>query len=368
MYPVQDRSKPPGIIPGMLKGHPALYPDGRMKEDATAELQEALIAEYKTEDFQKKLYAGWHATDDLMERHKWRQEVSMEVQRHILPQYGFEGSRRGVFASGISCNCSVYSRRAEEIMNSGRLMEWLVNPDRQEASVDPDFCSMTNWIYVPPPKEGEQPASGYEISLTSEDDADAVFHIAQMQGVLAGAHQAMYKDVFPDANALQWFGVLGINRSCSEAVESGSIIYHARTKDTGVIAGYISCSCNYGGGGGGGARSSAREAGDEEALEDDKPHGVVNHIIVLDQHRGHGVGKMLFHELLEHLAEACPSISNDLRISVAERNWRAKEWYERLGFSPVSTWQADLGAPGHSVTFLKLQRTLDGGDFDDIFG
>uniref|UniRef100_A0A7S1QK57 N-acetyltransferase domain-containing protein n=1 Tax=Alexandrium catenella TaxID=2925 RepID=A0A7S1QK57_ALECA len=345
----------------MIPNHPALHPDGRMKEDATADLQEALIAQYRTEDFQKKLYAGWHSTDDLTERHRWRQEISMDVQQYTLPQYGFEGSRRGVFASGISCNCSHYPHRGEEIMVNGQLMEWLVNPDRQEASVDPENCTMANWVYVPPPKEGES-SCGYEVSLTRQDDENAIFHIAQMQGVLAGAHQAMYRDVYPEVNALQWFSVLGINKSSREAVESGAIIYHARTQDTGAMAGYISCSCSYGGA----CASSAADG--EESPEESKPHGVINHIVVLDQHRGHGVGKMLFRELLDHLAEACPSVGNDLRISVAVRNGRAKEWYERLGFAPMATWEGHLGSPRHTVEFLKLQRKRDEEAFDDIFG
>jgi len=339
----------------MIPNHPALYPDGRMKEDPTAELQEALIAKYKTEEFQKKLYAGWHSTDDLTERHKWRQEVCMEVQRHILPQFGFEGSRRGVFASGVSCNCSHYPRRGYEIAINGQLMEWLVNPDRQESNVQPDHCSMTNWFYVPPPKEGEQPASGYHICFTHPDDDDAVFHIAQMQGVLAGAHRRMYADVYPGVDAEQWFGVLGINRSCREVLDRGSVIYHAKTLDTGVTAGYISCSFSYGG-------KSAQNK------EEEPPHGVINHLIVLDQHRGHGVGKMLFNELLSHIEEACPSVSSDLRISVAERNTRAKDWYQRLGFAPVSDWTGHLGSPRYPVQFLSMQRRLDAGDFDDIFG
>mmetsp|Transcript_9982 Transcript_9982/g.23523 ORF Transcript_9982/g.23523 Transcript_9982/m.23523 type:complete len:350 (+) Transcript_9982:134-1183(+) len=348
MYPVQDRSKAPGMMPGMIPGHPALYPDGRMKEDATAALQHALIAEYAKEEFQKVLYAGWHSTDDLTEKHKWRQEVCMEIQRVILPQYGFEGSRKGVYASGISCNHSSYFARAEEIGQNGRMMEWLVNPDRQEAAVDPDLCTMTNWVYIPPPKEGERPACGYEICVTQPDDG-AIFNIAQMQGVLAGAHRAMHRDSYPEVCAKDWFKVLGLNKSVRESLEAGTLVYHARTADTGVVAGYISCTCCYGDG------------------ADEKPHGKINHVVVLDQHRGHGVGKMLFTELLDHLTEACPSVSADLRINVAERNVRAKQWYERLGFAPVEDWVA-YPLPRAPVSFISMRRSLDAQDFDDLFG
>ena len=31
------------------------------------------------------------------------QRVCLEVQREILPRFGFEGTRRGVFASGVCC-------------------------------------------------------------------------------------------------------------------------------------------------------------------------------------------------------------------------------------------------------------------------
>ena len=50
MYPGIDRTKPPGIIPGMILNHPALHPDGRMRLDPCLELQEHLIEDYSKED------------------------------------------------------------------------------------------------------------------------------------------------------------------------------------------------------------------------------------------------------------------------------------------------------------------------------
>lgn len=343
----------------MIPNHPALYPDGTIKREWVLMLQEALIAEYTQEGFQTKLYAGWYATGELHRRHEWRQTVCMEVQSVILPRYGFEGSRRGVFASGVCCNCSPECADIEVGRNGG-FMEWLVNPDLQESGMPPGPSVMANWFFIPPPKEGEMASSGYELCVTSPDDKEAIFNIARMQGVLAGAHQAMYQDVYPALEVVEWFGVLGINKGIKEALDSGILIYHAKAVDSGRIVGYISCTLSYGDG-------RAREPSEEEEADDERrPHGYISNLVVLDQHRGHGVGKLLFNELLDHLAQACPTVASDLRISVAERNARAKEWYERLGFAVGSHWMA---MPSNCpVRFLKMYRRLDAGDFDDLFG
>lgn len=346
-----ELGKPPGMIPGIIKGHPAVHPDGTMKGSWCLDLQKSLTREYMTELFQKKLYAGWYATDEMVERHQWRQSVSLEVQCRILPEFGFEGNRKGVFASGVSCcssldiACGPY---AQEIPRYTAFMSWLVNPDMQEMGLDPGVA-INNWSYAPESllKEGDGPKEAYEVCQTRPGDDEVIFCIGRCQGVLAGAHQATYKDVCPDITHQDWFRVLGVDQSTEDVLDRGVIIYHAKSCSTGRIAGYISCTCHYG-----------ADAGAES-------YATVNNIIVLPQHRGRGVGTQLFNELLAHLEQACPSVMGDLRISVARRNSRAMEWYQRLGFAEFDDWTAIIGS--YKVEFAKMQRKLDASDFDDLF-
>jgi len=229
-------------------------------------------------------------------------------------------------------------------------MSWLVNPDIQELGLDPGIAP-NNWSYHPEVllTEGDGPNEDneYEICQTCPDDEEAIFCIGRCQGVLAGAHQATYKDVYPDIQQQGWFRVLGVDESTQDALDRGVIIYHAKAMATGRIAGYISCTCHYG---------NCRDA---------ESHATVNNIVILPQHRGRGVGSKLFNELLAHLEQACPSVMGDLRISVARRNSRAFQWYQRLGFAEFSDWTANVD--GHKIEFVKMQRKLDTSDFDDLF-
>lgn len=358
MYPVQDRNKPCGMLPGMIKGHAALNPDGTMKAGPCLELQETLISHYKTEEFQKKLYAGWYATDDLSQRHKWRQHVCLTIQRDVLPQFGFEGTRAGVFASGLSCNTSrdiQGSALQVDIGQNGFMMDWLVNPDKQESGKAASWeAAMCNWFTYRTAKEGDTSSSDYQVCLTDSDDTETILNIARMQGVLAAAHHTAYQDVIPDGDPLDWFNVLGMHSNMQDCVDRGDIVYHAKALDTGRVVGYISCKVCYG-------DSSAKQ----QDLESNTPHASIGHIVVLNQHRGRGVGNSLFLELLQHLHVACSSVEGDIRISVAERNSRAKAWYQRLGFVPIEDWLSTIGRV--QVKFIKMQRRLESSDFDDMF-
>lgn len=334
-----------GVRPGQIPGHPALDRDGNLPVAATVELQEELMAEYAKEEFQMRLYAGWYATDELVEKHKWRQMVCGEVQYRILPQYGFEASRTGVWASMKAVQTPAH-HASEEGGRNYRIMEWLVNPDVQQSGC-PFELLPTNYHYIPSPLEGERPDSGYSVHLTDLDDEHAIVGVARCQGALAGAHQALYRSLYPDMEQTSWFPVLGCS-GVRDALERGVIVYHALSADTRFVAGFISCTCNYSG------------------TEGEKPHAKINNLVVLSQHRGHGVGKMLWDELMAHLSEACPSVAVDLRISVAESNSRAKEWYGRLGFVPHREWTATPS--GKKVVFLDMRRCMNSEDFDDLWG
>lgn len=320
-----------------------------MKPSWCLKLQQELMEEYLKEEFQLKLSAGWHATDETIEKHEWRQRVCLEIQSQVLPKYGFKGTRQGVWASGKSCEAMYCpdEDRLIEINNNYLFMNWLTNPDDVESGLAHGLGSQ-NKYFRPSPKEGEAHASGYRIVVTQPEHDQAIFDIAHCQGALAGAHQTTYKALYPQIELTQWFGPLGC-KSVREALDRGVLVLHAEVHETGRVVGYISCTCFYGGSGG----------------EDTGPFANINNIVVLKQHRGKGVGKMLYDELMEHLNEACPSVMKDMRICVAERNSRAKDWYERLGFVEFDRWTVFPNAC--AVEFIKMQRKMDVDDFDDIF-
>lgn len=337
------------FIPGMIRGHHALTADATLRLPETICLQEELMEEYSKEEFQMKLYAGWYATDDIIERHKWRQAVCMEVQRPIFPKYGFEASRRGVAASGYACRTPEHGLyRDGEITRNYVFMDWLINPDAQEKGLPPG--STSNYHCTPATQEGDIPSSGYHIFPVRVDDEEAIRGVARCQGALAGAHQAVYKELCEDLEVQDWFHVLGCG-NVHDALERGVLILAAISADTRRVAGYISCTCSYGTTGSG--------------EHSDGPFAHINNLVVMSQHRGHGVGKMLFDELSVHLSETSASVLNDMRIGVAEKNSRAKDWYQRLGFSVIGTSEV-LGR--NRVKILKLQRKMDTSDFEDMFG
>jgi len=312
------------------------------------------MEEYVKEDFQLKLSAGWHATDDTVQKHEWRQKTCLEVQSVVLPKYGFKGTRQGVWASGKACEIMNILDKdlGMEIQNNYLFMNWLTNPDDVESG-RPHGSETENRFFRKSPLEGEAKAAGYRIAVTRPEHDQAIFDIAHCQGALAGAHQSTYQPLYPEIELTQWFGPLGC-KSVREALDRGVLVFHAEVSDTGRVVGYISCTCFFGGG-----------SPTADGAEDTGPFANINNIVVLKQHRGHGVGKMLYDALMEHLSEACPSVVRDMRISVAERNTRAKAWYERLGFAAVDGWTV---FPNNCpVEFIKMQRKMDESDFDDIF-
>jgi len=186
-------------------------------------------------------------------------------------------------------------------------------------------------------------AGGYKVQVTQLDDDRAITGIARCQGSLAGAHQALYKPQCPKLEQEQWFGILGFRDGILDALESGVLILHAEATNTGEIVGYISCGCNYGDAG-----TGKHEGG---------PHAQIHHITVLPEHRGRGVGRMLFKELLSHLQEASPSVTSDLRISVVEMNTEVISWYQRLGFEEVEDWT--VYPNNYPVRFINMRLQRD---------
>lgn len=169
----------------------------------------------------------------------------------------------------------------------------------------------------------------------------------------------------------------------------GIVLMHAEAVDTGEVVGYVSCQVAGAGSDDDGASSSSSDTprpdtvavdfdslGDLDArgraaqpAEDGElgfgefsgPNATIGHIAVLEEHRGRGVGGMLFEGLVAHLKEAFPCAAVDLRINVVELNARAIEWYRRLGFLPVDLWVRRFSVKNSlvPVVFLTMQRRED---------
>jgi len=91
-------------------------------------MQHELISGFATEQFQRKLHAGWCAAGDQIERLRWKQQVCLEVQGPVISQYGFESSRRGVVASTQAFTPLAADK---EILWHNDIISWLVDPDLQ---------------------------------------------------------------------------------------------------------------------------------------------------------------------------------------------------------------------------------------------
>lgn len=99
------------------------------KKDAIS-MEDALIAAYQAEDFQRKLREAWVAAgDDAAKRAKARQEACLPIQLPIISRYGFEASKRGVLQS---VSAFVPWNDDPEIAERNAILNRLVNPDLQE--------------------------------------------------------------------------------------------------------------------------------------------------------------------------------------------------------------------------------------------
>lgn len=316
---------------------PAVAPVQLTREEEVA-FQEELIAGYSEASFFPRLHKAWYSADDMIERMRLRQQVCMEVQAPVLGRYGFEPSPKGVAQSAHYLGKS----RDPEILFNNLLLTWMCKPDDQVATLRP-----SSFIPHAAPEE-----HGYRVAVTGLGDDAAICGIERCRGQMALAHQRLYKPVYPGVNQDQWMKALG-SEGIRKDLEKGTIVLHAALEASGAVVGYISCSCFY------------SDAGSPAGESEEGPYAKINHISVLPDHQCHGVGRLLFDELLQHLHHVSPSVTNDLRLNVVELNGRAQAWYRRLGFFVVQLWMRRLNSGSFSVpvAFMQMQRRgADAGD------
>lgn len=318
-----------------------------------------LIEGYKTDDFQRRLHAGWYATTNNVERLKVRQKLCFEVQAPIISKFGFEASRKGVAQSVVVWRNDPKCVSDEQLNHKMGVVSWLVDPDIQ--ALEPrgpsgmmNSFSMQYDVAAHRSVESEvaAPMCEYKVCITDAEDDAAVKGVATCQGTIAGAHQALYKHIFPDLDGHDWFTVLGCRENIPDTLDFGTVIIHAEVVGTGQVVGYIAVTRDFGDTGGTGANATL--------AEDSSGFTQINHIVVLPEHRKRGLGKRLFAELLDFLQATSPRLASDLRLSVVELNQEAREWYRRLGFIEVEEDEA-IAYPGNCpVKFIAMRRV--GGD------
>eukprot|EP00404_Azadinium_spinosum_P012606 CAMPEP_0180525648 /NCGR_PEP_ID=MMETSP1036_2-20121128/59275_1 /TAXON_ID=632150 /ORGANISM="Azadinium spinosum, Strain 3D9" /LENGTH=395 /DNA_ID=CAMNT_0022538951 /DNA_START=36 /DNA_END=1221 /DNA_ORIENTATION=+ len=246
-------------------------PIPELTEKQAIQLQEELLEGFTKPEFLMKLYRTWHATEDMMEKYKARQELCLTVQVPVIAKYGFEGSKRGVAQSNHEYGKKYQVHNAEAWVNS-ILLTWLCTNSLA--------LPIERVLGVPmgslPDGDGGGDGSGelecsrvinaaYKIGLTDEGDADAIRGIERCRGALALAHQVMYKPFYPELQQAKWLGALG-NQSVAKLVKDGDILLHAKEADGGYVVGYIYCTCH----------SGIEEGGG--------PYAVIHHIFVLEKH------------------------------------------------------------------------------------
>jgi ribosomal protein S18 acetylase RimI-like enzyme len=90
------------------------------------------------------------------------------------------------------------------------------------------------------------------------------------------------------------------------------------------------------------------------ALPDDPRTGQLSRVYVLPDHWAAGIGRQLYDEAMHHLAAQG---YRRARLKVLERNQRARQWYERLGW--VDTGERDLMYEEFGLVEVIYARDLD---------
>jgi len=162
----------------------------------------------------------------------------------------------------------------------------------------------------------------YAVLATGVKAGEAViFGLNRCQDALAQHHEELYLSSYPALNSHRWLSLLCCGR-LREYIQHGIIVLRAVEISTGEVVGYLSYS---------------RAPADPE--KGSHAFAKINHLVVLPEHRGQGVGAQLFKVFSQHMearplmgSSAAQAAIDDVRIIAAELNKDAIAWYRRLGF------------------------------------
>lgn len=190
-------------------------------------------------------------------------------------------------------------------------------------------------------------AGTYRVNAVLADDDSTIRSLAVCQASLAGHHHRLYEQHYPDVTCDDWASSLACGR-LKYYIEQGVRVFVATEVSSGEVAGYVSLS-----------RMAWPAAPREDGqIDEEAPTRTlftkINHILVMEEHRGRGVGTALFEKIFQCLPH---EDLHDLRIVAAELNTSAVEWYYRLGFRTVGL-QLKRCKKGSTICFVTMRRCM----------
>lgn len=176
------------------------------------------------------------------------------------------------------------------------------------------------------------------IRRTTPDDVETLQGLHLCQLALADIHHVLYSEEIPEFCEDEWYEKLFCG-NLSEWLQRGVEILHAKVE--GAVVGYVSFW--------------------PPKKEDDEPSVTINHIIVMEGYRGHGIGKQLMDSLVRYLnahAQRYQRGACQIRLAVASANTQALEWYRGLGFEEEERLKEALSFGGGKASSGQAQELL----------
>jgi len=131
---------PADVLAGQVKTSGG--PDAFTKEQAIA-LLDKYIVEFSTSKYQQMLWKEFPHNEDLLEKGKRVEAISMPVRISVIEQFGFEGNRRGYLKSERLYTSELMSD--PQIKEKDALVTYLMNPEIQKErdgeSAGPDMAA-----------------------------------------------------------------------------------------------------------------------------------------------------------------------------------------------------------------------------------
>lgn len=343
-----------------------------LSREQVIDVYDALVRGYSRGDFQMKLHARWFATDDEAERYQVQAELCLDVQLPVIAEFGFEASKQGLW-DYMASYFEAGFQNDEILTEIWKEVNWWINPSIQAAEQTPSSCihptalryltlrskRLKTTLHVPKltnlsssfvsqysyeatlASKSSVLAPKYQVKFTKLESGAAVKGVDSCRAALAGAHQQLYQDMFPNLLPEAWCRFLGCTTSIRNEIRSGATVMHIERQDNRQVVGYILCNQMSG-------TSSAVPGGGNYFC------CMIQQISVLPDHRCQGLGKRLLTSALDHLDAKYPSSAGKCRLNVVERNVAAVDWYRRLGFVVFASSAANV--EGCPVKMVSMQR------------
>lgn len=179
------------------------------------------------------------------------------------------------------------------------------------------------------------PLQEFELSRAQKTWPNAAVRsgVEHCQRAFVEAHFALYMSHSTPLLG-QWAAALGCG-SVDGYLQDGLVFIYARECSTGEVSGYV----------------CATYLGPKNSGCDQLPVYWVNHLVVLPQHRGRAVGKLLLAEVVRTFG---PRSDYSLQLLALDCNAPALRWYWHLGFVITGARRGQVGGR-HKVVYLEMR-------------